>query len=60
MAISRVCRMSGESVEGLRTMILSFRISELHSLLAFTGRNKSGNKTMLQVAACPIPVPSVT
>ena len=31
-------------------MILSFRISELHSLLALTDRNKSGNKTMLQVA----------
>ena len=42
--------MSGEGVEGLRTMILSFRISELHSLLALTDRNKSGNKTMLQVA----------
>lgn len=43
--------MSGEGVEGLRTMILSFRISELHSLLAFTGKNKSGNKTMLQARA---------
>ncbi|KAK6623747.1 hypothetical protein RUM43_009600 [Polyplax serrata] len=32
----------------LKSMILSFRMSELHMLLGFAGRNKSGRKSELQ------------
>lgn len=34
-----------------QTMLLSFRVSELHMLLGFAGRNKSGRKTELQQRA---------
>lgn len=32
-------------------MILSFRVSELHMLLGFAGRNKTGRKCELQARA---------
>jgi len=35
--------------EALRNMILTFRVSELQTLLGFAGRNKHGKKTELQV-----------
>lgn len=33
----------------LRSMVLSFRMSELHTLLVYAGKSKSGRKTEIQV-----------
>lgn len=35
----------------LQNMVMSFRVSELQSLLAFAGKNKSGRKNELQARA---------
>ncbi|KAL0281288.1 UNVERIFIED_CONTAM: hypothetical protein PYX00_002321 [Menopon gallinae] len=37
--------------EELKAMILSFRVSELHMLLSFAGRSRSGRKSELQARA---------
>lgn len=37
--------------EALKSMVMSFRVSELQMLLGFAGRNKSGRKTELQARA---------
>lgn len=35
--------------DGLRSMLMTFRISELSQLLDFAGKNKTGKKSELQV-----------
>ncbi|KRT82183.1 hypothetical protein AMK59_3878, partial [Oryctes borbonicus] len=40
-----------ENLDELRSMLVTFRVSELQMLLGFAGRNKSGRKNELQQRA---------
>ncbi|KAL3285902.1 hypothetical protein HHI36_000421 [Cryptolaemus montrouzieri] len=40
-----------ENIQELRSMLVTFRVSELQMLLGFAGRNKTGRKTELQQRA---------
>ena len=41
--------MAHNDLEAQRSIVLSFRIQELHQLLTYGGQSKSGNKPTLQV-----------
>ena len=41
--------MAHNDLEAQRSIVLSFRIQELHQLLTYGGMSKSGNKPTLQV-----------
>ena len=41
--------MAHNDLEAQRSIVLSFRIQELHHLLTYGGMSKSGNKPTLQV-----------
>lgn len=41
---------AANSPEGLKSMLLSFRVTELTQLLVFAGASKAGKKSELQVS----------